>query len=215
MLAKEVIIEQICTKGIVAVIRATDLEQAVRIADACLEGGINALEMTFTIPEAHKVMETLAKKYQQEQLILGAGTVLDAETARIAILSGAQFIVSPHVNEHVISTSHRYGIACMPGAMTIKEIIEALERGADLIKLFPGELFGPQMIKACHGPLPHAKLMPTGGVDIHNVHQWIEAGAVAVGVGSALTERAKQGDYKSITRLAQQFINKIREARQY
>ncbi len=210
---KEKIITKICDSGIVAVVRANDAEQAVKIADACIEGGVPAIELTFTVPGAHHVIEELAKRYTPDQIILGAGTVMDSETARIAILSGAQYIVSPYFNLETVKLCNRYRIACMPGAMTIKEVVEAMEAGADIVKLFPGEAGGPKMIKAIKGPVPYVKLMPTGGVDVDNVAEWIKAGAVAVGAGSALTAGAKTGDYAAITAKGREFVKRIKEAR--
>jgi len=210
---KEKIITRITDCGIVAVVRAENADQAKRITDACIEGGVVAIEMTFTVPYAHHIIEEIAKTYKPEDIILGAGTVMDSETARIAILSGAQYIVSPYFNADVVKTCNRYRIASMPGAMTIKEVVEGMEAGADIIKIFPGEAFGPKIIKAVKGPIPYAKLMPTGGVDVNNVGEWIKAGAVAVGAGGALTAGAKTGDYASITKLGKEFIQKIKEAR--
>ncbi|MDD3765690.1 MAG: bifunctional 2-keto-4-hydroxyglutarate aldolase/2-keto-3-deoxy-6-phosphogluconate aldolase [Eubacteriales bacterium] len=211
---KEKVITRITDVGIVAVVRADSADQAKRIADACMEGEIAAIEMTFTVPYAHKVIEEMAKTYKPEEIILGAGTVMDSETARIAILSGAQYIVSPYFNLDTVKLCNRYRVPCMPGAMTIKEVVEAMEAGADIIKIFPGEAFGPKIIKAIKGPIPYAKMMPTGGVSIDNVDQWIKAGAVAVGAGGALTAGAKTGDYASITTIGKQFIAKIKEARE-
>ena len=196
-----------------AVVRAKDADQAIRIADACIEGGVPAIELTFTVPGAHHVIEELAKKYTPEQIILGAGTVMDSETARIAILSGAQYVVSPYFNLDTVKLCNRYRTACMPGAMTIKEVVEAMEAGADIVKLFPGEAGGPGMIKAIRGPIPYAKIMPTGGVDVNNVAEWIRAGAVAVGAGSSLTAGAKTGDYAAITAMGREFVKRIKEAR--
>lgn len=210
---KEKIITKICDSGIVAVVRANDAEQAVRIADACIEGGVPAIELTFTVPGAHHVIEELSKRYTPDQIILGAGTVMDPETARIAILSGAQYIVSPYFSLDTVKLCNRYRVACMPGAMTIKEVVEAMEAGADIVKLFPGELGGSKMIKAIRGPIPYAKIMPTGGVDVNNVADWIKAGAVAVGAGSSLTAGAKTGDYAAITATGREFVKRIREAR--
>ncbi len=210
---KEKVITRICDAGIVAVVRAKDAEQAMRITDACIEGGVAAIELTFTVPGAHNVIEELAKRYTPEEIILGAGTVLDPETARIAILSGAQYIVSPYFNAETVKLCNRYRVPCMPGAMTIKEVVEAMEAGADIIKVFPGEAFGPKIIKSINGPIPHAKLMPTGGVDVNNVGEWIKNGAVAVGAGSSLTAGAKTGDYAQITKVGREFIEKIKEAR--
>lgn len=213
MLTKEKVLAEIKRVGLVAVVRAESSEQAVKITDACIAGGVAAIEITFTVPGAHRVIEELAARYQSGEIIIGAGTVLDPETARVAILSGAQYIVSPCLNLETVKLCNRYQIACMPGAMTIKEVVECMEAGADVVKIFPGELFGPAIIKAIKGPIPHAPLMPTGGVSLENVSQWIKAGAVAVGVGGNLTAGAKTGDYSSITAIGKEFIAKIQEAR--
>jgi len=209
---KEKIISKIKETGIVAVIRADSAKQAYMITDACIAGGVNALEITFTVPGADKIIESLANKYG-DSIILGAGTVLDPETARIAILAGAQYIVSPYLNTDMIKLCNRYQVPTMPGAMTIKEVVEAMEAGADIIKIFPGGLYGPKIISNIKGPLPQAQMMPTGGVDVNNVGEWIKAGAVAVGAGSALTKGAKTGDYDLITKTAKEFIEKIKIAR--
>jgi 2-dehydro-3-deoxyphosphogluconate aldolase/(4S)-4-hydroxy-2-oxoglutarate aldolase len=198
---------------LVAVVRAESAEQAEKIAKALAAGGVAAIEITFTVPGAAEVIKALAEKYKSGEIIIGAGTVLDPETARIAILQGAQYIVSPCLNVETVKLCNRYKVACMPGAMTIKETVEAMEAGGDVIKIFPGELFGPAIIKAIKGPLPHAPLMPTGGVSLDNVAEWIKAGSIAVGVGSTLTAGAKKGDYAAITDIAKQFIEKIKEAR--
>jgi 2-dehydro-3-deoxyphosphogluconate aldolase/(4S)-4-hydroxy-2-oxoglutarate aldolase len=164
------------------------------------------------VPGATRVIEDLAKAYEGK-IIIGAGTVLDPETARIAILSGAQYIVSPYLSRETLKLCNRYQVPCMPGVMTIEGVVEAMELGADIVKVFPGEAFGPGIIKAIKGPLPQASMMPTGGVSVDNVAEWIKAGAVAVGAGGSLTGGAKTGDYASITRLASEFVAKIKEAR--
>ncbi len=209
---KDLILSAIKKTGVVAVIRADNEEQAYKITDACLKGGINSLEITFTVPRAHRIIESLDKKYGND-ILLGAGTVLDSETARIAILSGAKYIVSPYLNVEMIKLCNRYQVPTMPGVMTIKEVVEAMEAGADILKIFPGGVFGPKFIKDIKGPLPQAQLMPTGGVSIDNVQEWIKAGAVAVGAGSALTKGAKTGDYDLVTKVAKEFIEKIKIAR--
>jgi 2-dehydro-3-deoxyphosphogluconate aldolase/(4S)-4-hydroxy-2-oxoglutarate aldolase len=210
---KEKVISKIIEGGLVAVVRAETKEEAKRITEACIAGGVVAIELTFTLPAAHEIISELAKMYSPEDILLGAGTVLDPETARIAILSGAQYIVSPCLNVDTVKLCNRYRVPIMPGAMTIKEVVEGMEAGADIIKVFPGELFGPGFIKAIKGPLPQARLMPTGGVSVENVGQWIKAGCVAVGVGSNLTAGAKNGDYASITAKAKQFIKAIQLAK--
>ncbi len=211
-MSKVEVLHKIATSGVVAVIRAENPEQAAHIADACALGGITALEITFTVPGAAGVIEHLAKKCSKETL-LGAGTVLDPETARIGILAGAQFVVSPALNPETARLCNRYQVPYMPGAATVGEVIAAMECGADIVKVFPGEILGPAFVKAVKGPLPQAQLMPTGGVNLENVAQWINAGAVAIGVGGNLTAGAKSGDFASITRIARQFVEKIREAR--
>ena len=210
---RQKLVTRITDNGLVAVVRAESAEKAYRIFDACIEGGVAAIEITFTVPGAHKIIEDLSSKYQSGEIILGAGTVLDPETARIAILSGAQYIVSPNINLDTIKLCNRYQVPSMPGAMTINEIILAMEAGADIIKIFPGNLFGPSIIKSVKGPIPQAQMMPTGGVEVDNVEEWIKAGAVAVGAGSSLTKGAKTGDYAAITATAKEFLKKIKEAR--
>jgi 2-dehydro-3-deoxyphosphogluconate aldolase/(4S)-4-hydroxy-2-oxoglutarate aldolase len=211
-LAKSEVLEKIISCGVVAVIRAENSDQATHIAEACAAGGIHSLEITFTVPGAAAVIEHLAKRFSG-QILLGAGTVLDPETARIAILAGAEFVVSPALNSQSAQLCNRYRIPYLPGAATIREVIEAMECGADIVKAFPGEILGPAFVKAVRGPLPHAQLMPTGGVTLENAVQWIKAGSVAVGVGGNLTAGAKTGDFASITRIARQFVEKVKEAR--
>lgn len=213
MLAKEKLIARIKEAGLVAVVRAESSEQALKITDACVAGGVAAIEITFTVPGALEIIEELASRYRSGEILLGAGTVLDPETARNAILAGAQYVVSPYLNAETIRLCNRYQVACMPGAMTLKEVAECLETGAEIVKIFPGELFGPAIIKAIKGPLPYAQMMPTGGVSLDNVGEWFKAGAVAVGVGGNLVAGAKKGDYESITRTAQEFMKKIAETR--
>ncbi len=209
---KTEVLAKLVETGVVAVIRAESQDQATRIAEACGLGSVAALEITFTVPGAKEVIEHLAKK-PAHGFLLGAGTVLDPETARIAILAGAQFIVSPGLNPETARLCNRYQVPYLPGAATIREVIEAMECGADIVKVFPGEILGPTFVKAVKGPLPQAQLMPTGGVDLKNVADWIKAGACAVGVGGNLTAGAKTGDYTSITDLALQFVAKIKDAR--
>ena len=210
---KQQVLTKMTDAGLVAVVRASNAKDAIRITDACLEGGCPSIELTFTVPGAAKVIEALASKYTNGEMLLGAGTVLDSETARQAILSGANFIVSPGFNKGAAELCGRYQIPYMPGCMTITEILTAMEAGCDICKVFPGDIVGANFIKDVKGPLPHAKLMPTGGVDVSNVDKWIKAGAVAVGAGSSLTKGAKTGDYADITATAKEFIAKIKEAR--
>lgn len=213
MIPKLNILRRITQSGVVAVVRADSSEQALKIAEACRIGGVNAIEITFTIPGASQVIEDLAKNYKRDEMILGAGTVLDPETARIAILAGAQYIVSPSLNVETVKLCNRYQIPIMAGAMTIDGVVAAMEAGTDIVKVFPGEAFGPSFIKAIRGPLPQAPLMPTGGVSLDNVDEWIKAGCVAVGVGGNLTGGAKTGDYQLITDTARKFVEKVKKAR--
>lgn len=207
---KEQVITKIKEAGLVAVVRAESSEKAVEITEACIEGGVAAIELTFTVPFAHNVIEDLAKRYGGSgKIILGAGTVLDPETARIAILSGAEYVVSPSLNLETIKLCNRYRVPVMPGIMTLTEAVTAMEAGADIIKVFPGQLFGPQIIKAIRGPIPYAQIMPTGGVNADNAGEWIEAGAVAVGAGGKLVS----GSYEEIVAAAQKFLKNIKLAR--
>ena len=210
---KLMVLNRVLDSGLVAIVRTDSPDQAARIADACAEGGVAALEVTFTVPAAASVIESLAKRYRPDQIAIGAGTVLDPETARIALLSGAQFLVSPGLNPDTARLANRYQVAYMPGVGTAKEVIDAMECGCDILKVFPGETLGPTFLKAVRAPLPHAALMPTGGVSVENVATWIAAGAVAVGVGGNLIAGAKTGDYKSITDLSKRFLEAIRKAR--
>ncbi len=207
---KQEILSKIKQGRLVAVVRADNTEQALKIADACIQGGVVAIEITYTVPGATDIIKELREKYPSGQIIIGAGSVLDSETARTSILAGAQYVVSPCLNLEVVRLCNRYQVACMPGAMTIKEVMECLEAGADIVKVFPGEILGPSFIKAVKGPMPYASMMPTGGVTLENVQEWIKAGAIAVGVGGNLTAGAKKGDYNSITEMAKQFILKIK-----
>lgn len=199
--------------GVVAVVRAETPEVAEKISKACIDGGIPAIELTFTVPGADKVIASLNKKFSKDELILGAGTVLDSETARIAILAGAQYIVSPCFNLETAKLCNRYQIPYMAGCMTVTEMVTAMEAGASIIKLFPGSAYGPSIVKGIKGPLPQVPIMPTGGVSLDNVDQWIKNGCIAVGVGGQLTGGAKTGDYGKITKTAKQFVQKVKEAR--
>lgn len=206
MKTKEEILLEIKESGMVAVVRGETVEEANAIVEKCIDGGIKAIELTFTVPFAHRVIEELARKYG-DQIILGAGTVLDSETARIAILSGAQFIVSPNFNPEVTRLCNRYRKASMAGILTIGEAVSAMEAGVDVLKLFPGDLFGPAFIKDIKGPIPYAQIMPTGGVSVDNAAEWIRAGAVAVGAGSSLMK----GDVRAN---AAAFMEQIKLARE-
>jgi 2-dehydro-3-deoxyphosphogluconate aldolase/(4S)-4-hydroxy-2-oxoglutarate aldolase len=203
------IMKRITDVGIVAVVRANSGQEAIDISKACLDGGIPAIEVTFTVPKAHKVIEELSDHFSDGSMIVGAGTVLDSETARIAILSGAQYIVSPHFDKDIALLCNTYKVPYMAGCMTITEIKEALSYGVEIVKIFPGSAFGPNYVKAVKGPLPQTQVMPTGGVSLDNVDEWIANGVVAVGVGGQLTK----GTPEEITETAKKFVAKIKEAR--
>jgi len=207
------VLGKVIESGLVAIVRTNSSDQAARIAEACARGGAAAIEITFTVPGAAAVIEDLAKEYASGEILIGAGTVLDPETARLAILAGAQYIVSPSVSPGTARLCNRYQIPYMPGAGTMREIVDAMESGADIVKLFPGETLGPAFVKAVKGPLPQASLMPTGGVSVENVAEWIKAGAVAVGVGGSLTAGAQSGNFQLVTDTAKQFIERIQQAR--
>ena len=209
---KSEIIQKLLDCGVVAVIRAKTKEEAMKLADACAKGGIVGLEVTFTVPGAADVIKELAAN-QDASYIVGAGTVLDGVTAKLAIEAGAKFVVGPNFDGDVCALCKEKGIPYIPGVFTITEIVNAIRHGAELCKIFPGSLAGPEYIKAIHGPLPDVACMPTGGVDLENVGQWIKCGAVAVGTGSNLTAPAKHGDYDKVTELAKLYVSKVAEAR--
>lgn len=200
--------------GIVAVVRAENPEGALKIADAVKAGGIQAIEITMTVPGAVDVIKELAETYTNNEILIGAGSVLDAETARACILAGAEYIVGPTLDEETIKLCNRYQKPVMPGAMSVTEVKKAMDAGADVVKVFPATLFGPKIVKAIKGPIPQAPLLPTGGVNVDNVADWIKAGSFAVGVGSALSAGAKTGDYDQVTETAKKFIKKIKAARE-
>ncbi len=192
------------------VIRGSSPEEAIKTAEACVEGGVRSLEITFTVPQADKVIQYFQGR---EELVVGAGSVLDAETARIAIMSGAQFIVGPNYNREAAFLCNRYQVPYIPGCMTINEAMQALESGSSIIKLFPGQSFDPSHIKAVKGPLPYIEIMPTGGVDLENVRDWLDAGALLVGVGGEITKPAKQGDFEGVTSNAKAFVERVQESK--
>jgi 2-dehydro-3-deoxyphosphogluconate aldolase/(4S)-4-hydroxy-2-oxoglutarate aldolase len=173
--------------GIVAVIRAQQSQQLVEVARALAEGGVNVVEITFTVPDALNVLRQVESELGG-RVLLGAGTVLDAETARAALLAGAEYIVAPTLNIDVIRLCHRYDKLVIPGAFTPTEILAAWDAGADIVKVFPADVLGPAFFKAMKGPLPQVRLMPTGGVDLSTAPAFLSAGACCLGVGSQLAE---------------------------
>jgi 2-dehydro-3-deoxyphosphogluconate aldolase/(4S)-4-hydroxy-2-oxoglutarate aldolase len=209
------VIKQIIETGVIPVVRATSADEAMRAIDAIREGGVSVLEITMTVPGAVGVIEQLSKKYGNDVLV-GAGTVLDPETARACMLSGAQFIVSPALNVETIACCRRYGVAIMPGALTPTEVVQAWTAGADFVKVFPaGALGGASYLKALKAPLPQIELVPTGGVSLKTAADFIKAGASALGVGADLVDlkAIRDGQANVITERAKQFVEIVREAR--
>ena len=208
MLKKYKILNEVEQEKIVAIVRVDDAEKAEKCFDALCNGGIKVIEMTFTIPYANTMLERLSKKYRDE-ITIGAGTVLDSETARIAILSGAEFIVSPSFSAEVAKLCNRYSVPYFCGVNTPTEAITALEAGVEVVKLFPANNFKPSVIKDLKGPFPNIAVMPTGGINLATIKEWIKAGAFACGVGGELVNGYKTGDYDSITEAAKKFIKEI------
>jgi len=207
-------LDRILNCGIVAVLRAASGEHIADVAEALLAGGIEAIEVTFSVPRAVHVLEQVADRLG-DKIVLGAGTVLDPETARAAILAGAGFIVAPTLNLEVIRLCKRYSKAIMPGALTPTEILTAWEAGADIVKVFPSDLTGPGYLKAIRRPLPQIRLMPTGGVNLQTTADFIKAGACAVGIGSELADpqAIANRQFDKLTALARQFVDIVRSAR--
>jgi 2-dehydro-3-deoxyphosphogluconate aldolase/(4S)-4-hydroxy-2-oxoglutarate aldolase len=207
-------LQRVLNGGIVAIIRASSGEQLVKVAQALYDGGIDVIEVTFTTPGVVDVISAVRKELGTK-ILLGAGTVLDAETARVALLAGAEFLVSPCVNLDIIKLAHRYDKLVMPGAYTPTEIITAWEAGADVVKLFPAEIGGAAYLKALKGPLPQVRLMPTGGVNQQTLRDFVKAGACAVGLGSQLVEKdaLERGDFARIRQLASEYVNLMKQAR--
>lgn len=203
------ILNKIKEIGVVAVIRESNPQEAIKVSKACVEGGIPAVEVTYTVPGASEVIKELKKTIDPSKLLVGAGSVLDSETARTAILAGATYIVSPAFDPETAKLCNRYQVPYMPGCMTITEMVTAMESGCDIIKLFPGSAFGPSFVKAVKAPLPQINIMPTGGVSLENVDEWIKNGVVAVGAGGQLTS----GTYEEIVEKSREFVLKVEEAR--
>lgn len=207
-------LNRIVESGCVAVVRAKSSEQLVEVARALKEGGLIAIEITMTTPNALKVIEQVSAKLG-DAVVTGVGSVLDAETARAAILSGAEFVVGPTLNVEMIETSHRYDKACVAGAYTPTEILAAWTAGADVVKVFPASVGGPAYFKAIKGPLPQIKLTPTGGVNLKTAGEFIQAGAEFLGVGSDLVSKdaLAKGDMDFIRTRAAEYVEAVRKAR--
>ena len=213
-MSKEKNLQRIVDCGVVAIIRFDRSEELVEAARAIKAGGVDVIEFTMTTPNALSIIAASAEEFGEE-VLLGAGTVLDPETARAAILSGARYIISPTLNPRVIELCHRYGVIVVPGAFTPTEILTAWELGADMVKVFPAAAVGPGYIKDILSPLPQVKLLPTGGVSLSNVAQFIKAGATAVAAGGSLVDKkaVAERDFARLTEMAGNFVKAIREAR--
>jgi 2-dehydro-3-deoxyphosphogluconate aldolase/(4S)-4-hydroxy-2-oxoglutarate aldolase len=213
-MSKETHLRQVLDCGIVAVVRSPDSRQLVEVVRALADGGVSVVEITMTVPNALDVVRQV-RQALGDRVLLGAGTILDPETARAALLAGAEYLVSPTVNLDVIRLCQRYDKLVMPGAFTPTEILTAWETGADIVKVFPAEVVGPAFFKAMRGPLPQVRLMPTGGVDLTTAIEFLRAGACCLGVGSQLVEprAVAEGHFDRIRDLARQYTAIIKEFR--
>ncbi len=208
------LVERMCEKGVIAVVRAKSSEQLIDVGEALLRGGVDCIEITMTTPNALRVISDCREKIGEHALI-GVGSVLNAKVATDAISAGAQFVVSPIFKTQIIEAAHAEDLPCVPGAFTPTEIQSATEAGADIVKVFPGGQFGPKYLKALLAPLPHLKLSPTGGVNLDTAADWIRAGAVTLGIGSALvTKKAlAEGNMGEIESLGRQYVRIVAATR--
>ena len=211
---REEIVRRIQEIGAVAVVRMADSKKLMKVAEAIHRGGVSAIEITTTVPNAIVVIEEVSREMGDEVLV-GVGTVLDAETARRAVEAGARYVVSPIFKSEIIDEAHRQGVPAMPGCFTPTECYTAQAYGADVIKVFPADVLGIAFFKAVKAPLPQLRLMPTGGVTLTNAGDWLKAGACAVGVGSALLDKAaiERGDFNKLTENARTLRQSIQNAR--
>lgn len=202
-MTKSEILLQLQKQKIAVVIRGKEKSDALKASQACINGGIKIIEVAYTNRKASEIIETLSEQYLDNQdVLIGAGTVLDAETARMAILAGAKFVVSPAFNFDTAKMCHLYAIPYLPGCMTLTEITTALEAGCDMVKLFPGGTLGQSFIKSIKAPLPQVNIMVTGGVNLNNAKDWFDAGASAIGIGGEFNELAAKGEFQKITEIA-------------
>lgn len=214
-MANQSVLEIIRDTGVIAIMRAKSSDQLLQAADAIHSGGVCAIEVTLTTPGALAVIEQAAAHYQGQGVVFGAGTVLDAESARMAIQAGAQFIVAPNFNVDMIALCRRYSVPVLPGVYTPTEIVAAWEAGADMLKVFPASVGGPGFIKAIKGPLPQVELVPVGGVTLENTAEFIRAGGSAVGVGGELVapQLLEAKDWPTLTERASRFIEEVKRGR--
>ena len=200
--------------GVIPVVRGNSKEQGLKSCKALLAGGMKGLEITFTLPKADEVIAEMVAGNQDPKVVIGAGTVLDAVTARLAIMAGAEFIVSPTFDQDTAEICNLYQIPYLPGCMTITEIKNAMKAGVDIVKLFPGSAYGSSIIGAFKAPLPHVNIMPTGGVSLENMAEWFKAGVVTVGVGGNLMKSADSGDYEGVTKAAQAYMAEFKRIKE-
>jgi 2-dehydro-3-deoxyphosphogluconate aldolase/(4S)-4-hydroxy-2-oxoglutarate aldolase len=215
-MTRQDVLRRIAEVGLVPVVRAASAEEAVRVVDAIREGGVGIFEITMTVPGAMAVMEEVARRFGNDAVV-GAGTVLDAETARACILAGARFVVGPALDLGTIEICRRYSVPVMPGALTPTEVLRAWSAGADVVKIFPcGAVGGASYIKSLKAPLPHVEMIPTGGVSVKTAADFIKAGALALGVGADLVDNAavREGRAAAVTEKAREYVRIVREARQ-
>lgn len=204
------ILQRILDAKLIAILRADSGEQLLNVSQALVSGGIEIIEVTFTTPGAADVVKAV-KSELGDEIVMGGGTILDPETARTAILAGAEFIVAPNTNPAVIQMCKRYSVPVMPGAFSPTEIVAAWEAGADVVKIFPSNVLGPGYLKAVKGPLPQVRMMPTGGVDLDTIADFFQAGACSVGLGSALVtgKQIAEGDWSGIEETARKFVERV------
>jgi 2-dehydro-3-deoxyphosphogluconate aldolase/(4S)-4-hydroxy-2-oxoglutarate aldolase len=210
MIRKYEVLQKIEDVGVVAIIRVDNIDYGVMAAEAIFDGGIPVIEVSMTHKGAIEIMAQMTAQLSKKGLLLGAGTVADAETARACMLAGVEFIFAHCFSEDVARICNRYGVPYIPGIGTVTEAMKAFECGVDIVKVFPGDLLGPQFIKATRGPLPSAKMLAVGGVSAENLGSWFKAGAVGVGLGSALTKPGgKDGTRETIKAASQEIVAKI------
>ncbi|MCF0147329.1 MAG: bifunctional 4-hydroxy-2-oxoglutarate aldolase/2-dehydro-3-deoxy-phosphogluconate aldolase [Clostridium sp.] len=200
--------------GVVAVVRGSTKEIGINISESCIKGNVKAIEVTYTNKFANEIIRELSEKYSNnEEVVIGAGTVLDSETARMAILAGADYIVSPSFNKDTARLCNRYNVPYIPGVMTISEIVTAYENGVDVVKLFPGNAFGQGYISSIKAPLPYANIMVTGGVNLDNIHTWAKAGVDLVGIGGEINKLGETGNFNEIEITCKKYVENFNKAR--
>lgn len=203
------VIQKIKNEKIICVVRSESEDEIEGIINATVKGGVHLIEITMTVPNAVHIIEELVKRYKGTDVVIGAGTVLDSETARLVINAGANFIVSPIFNDELMKMCNRYRVLMIPGIATPTEANRAMECGADIVKLFPRNAYGPDIIKVFRGPFPYIQIIPTGNISLETSSEWIKNGAIAIGVGGEIVNPAKKGDFEKTTEMAKAFIEKV------